>query len=77
MGRPPKPEHKKYSERMVFMALPSERAAYEQAAAIADKELSEWMRDTLNQHAADLIASVQKPTTPDSPKQRGTRKTAQ
>lgn len=54
MGRPKKPEHKKYSARVLAMALPSERESYEASAAICDKELSEWIRDTLNAEVARL-----------------------
>ena len=51
-GRPTKPEAELLSEKIIFMLLPDEKAAYSEAARDAGFTLSQWIRTTLNRAAA-------------------------
>lgn len=58
-GRPPKNPEDMLTESVMFMMLPSEKAAYV-AAAIADGcTLSQWIREILNK-AAKKSSATQK-----------------
>lgn len=51
VGRPSFPEGKSKSEVMKMRVLPSEKATYERHAKAEGKDLSTWVRETLNRVA--------------------------
>ena len=48
MGRKKLPKHRARTARVPFNCTSSQKLAYQKAAESCDKDLSEWIRDTLD-----------------------------
>ena len=80
-GRKPKPEHRRRSQRTTFVSLKAERERFDAAAAAADMDLSEWIREALiaecDRLGIPIPQAVPQAPVPQPKKPRTRRKTAQ